>query len=48
MFLIWFIAGFVLCLFMPASVQMVVKTIISKLYNIVRAWFDKNGKDIRY
>jgi len=39
MFLIWFIAGFVLCLFMPASVQMVVKNIVSGIYNKIRGWF---------
>jgi hypothetical protein len=32
MSIIWLLAGFVLCLFMPTSIQMMVKSAISALY----------------
>lgn len=50
MSIVWFISGFVLCLFMPASVQMAVKVVISDLYNSIKDWFvkDKKYKDIAW
>ena len=42
MSIVWFVAGFVVCLFMPAPVQMVLKVLISKLYKSV---FKKNNEE---
>jgi len=46
--IIWFLAGFVLCFFMPASVQMIVKNIVSGIYNRIRYMFGKGSKDIAW
>ena len=48
MSVVWFIAGFVLCLLMPASIQMVIKNIVSRIYNIIRGWIGKEEKSIKW
>jgi len=48
MSIIWFLAGFVVCLFMPASVQMIVKNIVSSIYNKIRSMCGKRSKGIAW
>lgn len=42
MSILWLIAGFVICLFMPQSIQMVAKTFIASAYKSIRDKFSGN------
>ena len=47
MSLIWFVVGFVLCLFMPAFIQMFVKNLCIDTYNKIVGYLGKiDPKDI--
>jgi len=41
MSIIWFVGGFILCLFMPQAVQMIAKNLVISAYNKIKSKFNK-------
>lgn len=41
MSILWFVCGFILCLFMPQSVQMIAKNLVTVGFNKIKAMINK-------